>query len=194
MAAAGTARIHIESVPSSICVWAGLSFTSLITHGAGRLEDLASGALQWHMLTWFSLLLAVKRKKKRGCTWDPRPFRSLGKKTGIVLNIAWGESEILRSGNLSELEAGGRGQEGQTGYLSYWFSKVETRRFRGAWLLKFPRSRSLLSRVAVNTHTRRKHLASEKCEWGLGALSCKAVLCCGMMCPNVCQRNHYSQC
>lgn len=44
-------RIHIESVPSSICVWAPLSFTSLITHGAGRLQDLASGALQWHMLT-----------------------------------------------------------------------------------------------------------------------------------------------
>lgn len=65
VAAAGTARIHIESVPSSICVWAGLSFTSLITHGAGRLEDLASGALQWHMLTWISLLLAVEEKKKK---------------------------------------------------------------------------------------------------------------------------------
>lgn len=51
VAAASTACIHIESVPSSIGVWARLSFTSLITHGAGRLEDLASGALRWHMLT-----------------------------------------------------------------------------------------------------------------------------------------------
>lgn len=119
------------------------------------------------------------------------------KKSGIILNIAWGgESKILRSSNLSNLEVGGSGQDGQTGYLSYWFSKVETRRFRGAWLLKFPRSRWLLSCVAVSRHARTqgKHLTSEKCVWGLGALSCKAVLCCGMMCPNVCQRNHYSQC
>lgn len=43
MAAAGTTRIHIESVPSSIRVWAALSLTSLITHGAASIAGLG----QW---------------------------------------------------------------------------------------------------------------------------------------------------
>lgn len=93
---------------------------------------------------------------RRG-TWDLQPFRAF-KITGIVLNIARGETARFSAPVIwAELEVGCWGREGQTGYLSYWFSKVETRRFRGAWLLKFPGSCSLLSHVApnahVNTHT-----------------------------------------
>lgn len=64
-AGCGMARIHIESAHSSICLQARLSFTSLITQGAGRWQDLATGALQWHMLTSFSLLPAKKGERKQ---------------------------------------------------------------------------------------------------------------------------------
>lgn len=67
----------LRGAPSSICVWAGLSLADLITHGAGRSQDLAGGVLWWRMLTWLppppcSLLLLFLN----GCTWDPRPFRA----------------------------------------------------------------------------------------------------------------------
>lgn len=75
-AGCGVAGMHIESAPSSICVSARLSFTSLITPGVGRSQDLATGALQRHMLTRFSLLPPKKGRKK-----NERKQIKAGKKT-----------------------------------------------------------------------------------------------------------------